>query len=242
KRIREVVKATGTILTVGATSTALLHPTFSAKDRAGNVFIPDVGHNRIQRYTVPAPVVVSPDATTTSLTTQVVRDRHGKLVALRLAAQIEAAAPGSGVATGTVTFFVNGRVLATEALSDGTVVVTIKPKRVLKKTVTIAYSGDADFQSSASPGAVITPKSLRTMARPMGEFLSRGGGWRDVAVKSVGSRSAISLVVGNRTQGQGGHHGLATGARFDGSGVVAKRSMTPAIRDLPNGDRDRAPR
>ena len=69
-----------------------------------------------------------------------------------------------------VTVLVDGRALLTEALSDGTAVVTLKPKRALKKTVTIAYSGDTRFRASLSPGALIVPVSLLTMTLPMAAF------------------------------------------------------------------------
>jgi hypothetical protein len=92
------------------------------------------------------------------------------LVALSLTDRIEPVAPGAGLPTGTVTVLVDGRVLLTEALSDGTAVVTLKAKRALKKTVTLAYSGDTRFRASLSPGAFIVPVFLRTTALPMAAF------------------------------------------------------------------------
>src|SRR5262245_40290183 len=98
------------------------------------------------------------------LTLRSIRNRRGRLLAVTLTDRIEVVAPGAGVPTVTVTVFVNGRALGTVSLSDGTAVVTLKPKRVLRKAATINYSGDGDFRSSTSMQTVITPKSLRTMA------------------------------------------------------------------------------
>ena len=42
------------------------------------------------------------------------------------------------------------QVLGTVALSGGSATLTVKPKSVLKKPVTVLYGGDADFQASNS--------------------------------------------------------------------------------------------
>ena len=51
-----------------------------------------------------------------------------------------------------------------------------KPKRVLKKPVTISYSGEGRFHASTSSKMVLNQKALRSLARPMAAFLGRGGG------------------------------------------------------------------
>jgi Bacterial Ig-like domain (group 3)/NHL repeat len=181
QRLREVVKETGLIVTVAGgglvarhgITPALLYPSVVAEDGAGHAFQAKVSHNQIARFTGQAIVVVAPDATTTSLTAQAVRNRHGKLVELHLTAHTETVAPGSGVPTGTVTLFVNGRVLSTTTLNDGSAILTVKPRRVLRKTVKISYGGDTDFQSSAAAGVHITPKSLQSTARKLRAFGTR---------------------------------------------------------------------
>jgi hypothetical protein len=46
---------------------------------------------------------------------------------------------------------------------------------VLKKSITIVYGGDADFQASTT-AMTVSPSSLTTMARPVVSFLRRQGG------------------------------------------------------------------
>jgi sugar lactone lactonase YvrE len=282
-KIREVIRATGTIVSVAgtgqygyggdggqATAAQLAAPFGVALDATGDLLIADTGNNRIRLATLPARVVVNPDATMTSLTasagstvfgqavtftamvsaqgnstlkpsgavrftidgvpetvpldglgqarlttavlgpgshtviaayagsasllssqpataqhavvaaeTQAVlvpvalRNGHRKVVGLKLTAWVDPVAPGAGVPTGTVTFFSNGRALGTAALSHGVAALTVKPKRVLKKAITIGYGGDVDFRPSAPVRVVLGSTALRTLARPMGAFLSR---------------------------------------------------------------------
>ena len=149
-------------------TTATLGPgphTITAAYTGGGSFLPS--------RSGPIQQVVAQADTQSILIPRVLRNRHGKLRAVRLTDQVEPVAPGAGAPTGTVTVFVDGRPLLTEALSGGTAVVTLKPKRALKKTITIAYSGDARFRASQSPGAIIVPVSVRAMARPMAAFLRR---------------------------------------------------------------------
>ena len=75
-----------------------------------------------------------------------------KVVSLDLEASIEPLAPGGGVPTGTVTFELKQKkkvkVLGTVALVGGEATLAVKPKVVLKKSITIVYGGDADFRAS----------------------------------------------------------------------------------------------
>jgi sugar lactone lactonase YvrE len=111
--------------------------------------------------------------TETILIPQAVRKGRGKLVALNLAARIDPQAPGGGVPAGTVTYFANGRIIGTAALSGGTAVITVKPNRVLKKAITIQYSGEAHFHASTSSKMVLSQRALRSLVRPLTTFLSR---------------------------------------------------------------------
>jgi hypothetical protein len=60
-------------------------------------------------------------------------------------------------------------ILGTMALGGGEATLAVKSASVLKKPITILYSGDADFQAS-TVGLSLTPASLMTMARPMASF------------------------------------------------------------------------
>ncbi len=74
--------------------------------------------------------------------------------------------PGAGVPTGQATFeFVTKhrqnlavKTLGTEELSRGEVTLTFKPNQVLKKPLTIVYSGDPDFLASM----MIPPKLTKS--------------------------------------------------------------------------------
>ncbi len=96
-----------------------------------------------------------------------------KVVSLGLEATIEPLAPGGGVPTGTVTFELKQKrkvkILGTVSLVDGEARLAVKPKGVLKKSITILYGGDADFQSSTMALA-LAPSSLTRMARPIVSF------------------------------------------------------------------------
>ena len=94
-----------------------------------------------------------------------------KVISLGLKAKIQPVAPGGGVPTGTVTFEVKKNkkkeiTLGTVGLSGGTATLSVKPKSVLKKSITILYSGDTNFTSS-SEVMTLSAASLTSMARPM---------------------------------------------------------------------------
>ena len=93
-----------------------------------------------------------------------------KVVALDLVATIEPLAPGGGVPTGSVTFEVKQKkkvkVLGTAPLVVGEATLAVKPKGVLKKSITIVYGGDPDFRASAV-SVTLSSRSLTTRVRPM---------------------------------------------------------------------------
>jgi hypothetical protein len=92
-------------------------------------------------------------------------------------------APGSGVPTGTVIFElatkkkkkITEKVLGTVALGGGSATLSVKPRSVLKKSITILYGGDADFQAGTET-ETLSQSLLTTMARPMLSVLRRRGG------------------------------------------------------------------
>jgi hypothetical protein len=103
-----------------------------------------------------------------------------KLVSLNLKAEVQATAPGGGLPSGTLTFEVQTKsktapekVLGTTSLSGGTAALPLTLRSVLHKPITIIYSGDVDFASSAS-SATLTGKELRSLARSVRDLQGRG--------------------------------------------------------------------
>jgi Bacterial Ig-like domain (group 3) len=95
----------------------------------------------------------------------------GKKNEVSLEAEIEPLAPGAGVPTGTVTFEVRKNkkhelTLGTLVLGRGEAAMVVKSKKVHRKSITIAYGGDADFQASTLT-MPITPVSPIPTGRPM---------------------------------------------------------------------------
>ena len=94
-----------------------------------------------------------------------------------LTAKIEPVSPGGGLPTGTVIFEMVTKkkkktvtkTLGVASVNAGAGTLTLKPKKVLGKAITIVYSGDTNFEAS-------------TLAAPK---LSKKGGCCDLA----GSRS-----------------------------------------------------
>jgi hypothetical protein len=124
----------------------------------------------------PAGVSIAKDATQVVLVPNAVFKKK-KVVSLGLKAEIEPVAPGGGQPSGTVTFEVRKNkkkemILGTLSLGGGAATLAVKSNSVLKKPITILYSGDADFQASTT-ALTLTPGSLVSMARPMVSFVRR---------------------------------------------------------------------
>ena len=85
-----------------------------------------------------------------------------------LKAEIEPTAPGGGVPTWRVTFElltrkkkkIKTKVLGSVAASGGEATLTLKPKLVLRKVITIIYSGDTDFRASTLTAHKLSKKGL----------------------------------------------------------------------------------
>ena len=95
---------------------------------------------------------VSKDATTTTAFARLV----GNGPEAGISATVAPNAPGSGVPTGTVTFFDGTRELGTAQLSDGTAYLIVSSLTKGKHTITASYSGDGDFVASVSAPFVFT--------------------------------------------------------------------------------------
>ncbi len=114
--------------------------------------------------------VVNPSNTQPLLTARAVHNRRGQVTSVILTSQIGVTAPGSGVPTGTVTYFVKGRSLATKTLTNATSTLTLKPKQALKKSFFVTYSGNSNFFGARSPKVVVNTRSLKASARPLTAF------------------------------------------------------------------------
>ncbi len=92
---------------------------------------------------------VNKDATTTTLAVDT--NAFGVSGLVFLTATVVPVAPGSGVPTGTVTFFDGTTVLGTVQLSGGQASLYLGRRLAPgKHTLTVSYSGDADFLASIS--------------------------------------------------------------------------------------------
>ena len=111
---------------------------------------------------------VRPAATAIVLVPHPVVKGKTALKAVELTAEIEPAAPGRGVPTGTVTFefvkrvrkTVKVKTLGTATVSGGEATLTFKPNAVLNETLTIIYSGDTDFLASRVSPPKLTKQAL----------------------------------------------------------------------------------
>jgi hypothetical protein len=82
--------------------------------------------------------------------------------------------PGGGVPTGMVTFEflvkhgkkVKVKTLGTAALHGAEATLTVDPKAVLNKPITIVYGGDPDYRASTLAPPKLTRRGLKSLARP----------------------------------------------------------------------------
>ncbi len=98
-----------------------------------------------------------------------------KIVSVGLTAELEPVSP-SGVTPvgGTVTFEVIKKskkktkvtTLGTAGVSGGNATITVKARNVLKKPITIVYSGDSEFSGGAATPPTLTQAGLKSLARP----------------------------------------------------------------------------
>jgi hypothetical protein len=122
----------------------------------------------------PATEFVSQSATQIVLVPHPVLKRKS-VKAVGLTAEIEPIAPGGGIPTGLVTFeFIQKhrkkikiKTLGTATVNAGAATLTLKPRQVLNKPITILYSGDPDYRASTLTPPKLTQKGLKSLARPM---------------------------------------------------------------------------
>jgi hypothetical protein len=104
------------------------------------------------------------------LTAQAFRNKKGQIVSVNLQSQVVVLLPGTGVPLGTVTYLRNGQTLKIRNLANGTAVVKLKANQALNKSFTIEYSGDPNYNPSASAALFVTKKVLKMSARPTTAF------------------------------------------------------------------------
>jgi hypothetical protein len=98
--------------------------------------------------------------------------RKRKVVSLGLTAEVVPVEPGGGVPTGMVTFeflVKHGKkpkvkTLGRAALHGAEATLTVKPKAVLNKPITIIYGGDPNFRASTLTPPKLTQAGLKSLA------------------------------------------------------------------------------
>jgi hypothetical protein len=169
--IREVVKATGDIVTVagtpgvsgfggddGAATSAVFHGNFGlAVDSLGDLFIADANNQEVRQVTVPLQLQVNPVTTTTTLTTSANPTFLGQPVTFT-------ATVSPSTATGTVTFYDGATELGSGTLSGSGVATLTTGLPVGSQSITAVYSGDASDAPSTSSvlNQVVNPYNPNT--------------------------------------------------------------------------------
>jgi hypothetical protein len=100
--------------------------------------------------------------------------RRKKVVSLGLTAEVVPVLPGGGVPTGMVTFEflvkhgkkLKVKTLGIAALNGAEATLTVKPRAVLNRPITIIYSGDPDYRGSTLTPPKLTRTGLKSLARP----------------------------------------------------------------------------
>jgi hypothetical protein len=118
---------------------------------------------------------VAADGTRVVLVPQPIFRKKKQLKWVGLKAEIEPLSPGGGLPTGTVTFELTKKhrkklkvkTLGTVSVNGGAATLTLKPPKVLKKVITIVYSGNDDFLASQLIPPKLTKKQLKRLAQPL---------------------------------------------------------------------------
>jgi hypothetical protein len=121
-------------------------------------------------------VFVSPASTAPVLTFRPVLNRSGQLTAVNVVAQVLVTAPGTGVPSGTVTFFLNGIEGPTIFLNSGVAILRLRRLRALDRSVSATYNGDGQFNVSSSVTRVISPPFVKNRTRVVANLAMPGQG------------------------------------------------------------------
>jgi hypothetical protein len=174
--IREVLEATGTIITVAgtggagysgdggpATNAEFHYPSGVAVDTVGDVFIADTLNDVVREVKVlPAVVGVAaaPAPTTITLSASTTQAVYGQPVILT--ATVRVGGLSTATPTGAVTFFDNGTSLGTEPLIDGIATLPVTLSAVGQQNMTAIYNGNQDFEGSVEGGVTVSPAQTST--------------------------------------------------------------------------------
>ncbi|WZP00821.1 Ig-like domain repeat protein [Isosphaeraceae bacterium EP7] len=140
--------------------------------------------------------VVTASATSTILTSNLASTVYGQQITFNAA--VSAISPGSGLATGTVTFYSDGVSIGAGTLSAGVATLQISTLPAGSHSITATYSGDPSFSMSSSAGLSLSVSQVAT-----GAVLSLQGptvsGQYATYVVTVGSVSGAPMPTGNAT-------------------------------------------
>ena len=157
---------------------------------------------------------VSHDATTSALTASPGSTIYGQNVTLT--ATVSANAPGSGTPTGTVSFYDGTTVIGTATLAAGTASFTDPSLSAATHSLSVQYSGDADFAGGSSPGTseVVTPDSTITTVAPSANL------------PVFGQAVTLTATVAPGDPGPGSGYPTGTVTFYDGSSVLGSASLS----------------
>ncbi len=196
--VREVVKATGEIITVAGTGTAgysgnngpataaeLDNPVRIAVDSAGDLFISDIFNNVVREVTPAVTVTIGTSSALPTLTALVASTASAAIgQSVTFTATVSDLSPGGATPNeGTVTFSDQSGALGSATLADGVAELTTSSLAAGTNTITASYGGTADFAPSTT-GTIVT-------------------------------------AVGNGTAGYDGDYGPATAAELNGPSGMA---------------------
>ncbi len=168
--VREVVKATGDIITVAGTGTAgysgnngpataaeLDVPDRIAIDSAGDLYIADCNNNVIREVTPAVTVNIESSSALPTLTALVASTASAAIgQSVTFTATVSDLSAGGAMPNGgTVTFSDQGGTIGSEALVDGVAEFTTSSLAAGTITVTASYGGTASFAASTT-GTIVT--------------------------------------------------------------------------------------
>jgi streptogramin lyase len=168
--VREVIKATGDIITVAgdgkmgysgagglATDGKLDYPFGLAVDSAGDLFISDVSNNVVREVTSALSVAISPPSalpTVTALRTSTASAALGQSITFT-ATVSDLSAGGATPNGGTITFSDQNSAIGSATLVDGVAMFTTSGLSAGTDTITASYAGTVNFAPSTA-GTIVT--------------------------------------------------------------------------------------
>jgi hypothetical protein len=128
--------------------------------------------------------------------------RRKKVVSVGLTAEVEPMSPGGGTPTGTVRLLVKKKALGSAPLTGGTAMLMVKGTSLLKRAITVIYSGDQDFLPLTTAPPVLT-RSFRvdSVARTVPFSVRTAHLGRPGPSSATGSRAATGAGRGRGRRG-----------------------------------------